>query len=119
MTDWVLEESPFFVRRFKKYQKKHQKETIAVLNNLDTYLRTLNNGIKPALIHAGFVHREPHGIVAIDQKGAKGGTRETRLYVYAFETGNILYLITIGDKRSQQRDIADCKEFVNMLRKEF
>ena len=88
------------------------------MNNLDTYMRTLNMGVKPGFIQAGFIHREPHGVIAIDQKGAKGSPKQTRLYIYAFEVGNILYLITIGDKNAQKRDIQDCRQFVTSMRKE-
>ena len=118
MSEWVLEVSPFFAGRFRRYQKKHSNETAAVMNNLDTYLRTLNMGVKPELIQASFIHREPQGAVAIDQKGVKGSPRQTRLYVYSFVASTTLYLITIGDKNSQKRDIQDCRQFVTSLRKE-
>ncbi len=55
MNGWVLEESSFFASRFRRYQKKHPNETAAVMNNLDTYVRTLNAGVKPTLIQAGFI----------------------------------------------------------------
>jgi hypothetical protein len=118
MSEWILEESPFFASRFRKYQKKHSNETAAVLNNLDTYVRTLNMGVKPELIQASFIHREPQGVVAIDQKGVKGSPRQTRLYVYALVASTALYLITIGDKNSQKRDIQDCRQYVTSLQKE-
>ena len=119
MAEWVLEESEFYGRRFKQYQKKHPKETAAALNNLDTFVRTLKSGVKPALIQAGFIHREPHGVVAIDQRGAaKGSTKQTRLYVYVVEIEKVLYLITIGDKNTQKQDIKDCNTFVSSMRKE-
>lgn len=118
MNGWVLEESPLFASRFRRYQKKHPNETAAVMNNLDTYVRTLNAGVKPTLIQASFIHREPQGVIAIDQKGTRGSPRQTRLYVYAFEIANTLYLITIGDKNSQKRDIEDCRHFISFLQKE-
>ncbi len=118
MSEWILEESTFFASKFRRYQKKHPNETAAVMNNLDTYVRTLNAGVKPTLIQAGFIHREPQGVIAIDQKGIKGSPRQTRLYVYAFEVGDVLFLITIGDKNSQKKDIEDCRRFISSLRKE-
>ena len=117
MPEWLLEESEFFAGRFKRYQRRHPAATAAALNNLDTYLKTLNAGVKPPLIQAGFIHREPQGVVAIDQRGAKGRPRQTRLYMYAVAMERVLYLITIGDKDSQKRDLADCRKFVNSLRK--
>ena len=108
----------FFGGKLAKYQKKHPDETIAVLSNLDTYTTTLQGGVKPSLIRAGFIHREPQGVVAIDQRGTKGRPRQTRLYVFPDLTTSVLYLITIGDKNSQTRDLKDCRQFVNDLRKD-
>lgn len=118
MTEWVLEESLIFASRFKRYQKKHPNETAAVLNNLDTFVRTLQSGVKPAMIRAGFIHREPQGVIAIDQKGMKGSPRQTRFYIYADDVDLTVYLVTIGDKNTQKRDVADCRRFVTTLRKE-
>lgn len=118
MNVWVLEESSFFASRFRRYQKKHPNETAAVMNNLDTYVRTLNAGVKPALIQAGFIHQEPQGVIALDQKGTQVSPRQTRLYVYAYTVHNTLFLITIGDKNSQKRDIKDCRDFLKSIQKE-
>ncbi|MDD3925309.1 MAG: hypothetical protein PHT33_01475 [bacterium] len=118
MIEWSLEETELFKSRFRKYQKKFANETVAVLNNLDTYLKALNAGIKPPIVQAGFIHREPQGVIAIDQKGAPSRLRETRLYIYALEIRHIVYLITIGDKSSQKQDISDCRKFMNNLRKD-
>ena len=118
MSGWMLEESTIFASKFKKYQKKHPNETAAVMNNLDTYVKTLNAGVKPALIKAGFIHRETQGVIALDQKGAKGSPRQTRLYIYTYEINNTVFLITIGDKNSQKRDIDDCRSFMKSIRKE-
>ena len=118
INEWGLVESPLFAGRFRRYQKKHGVETKAVLNNLDTLLKALQAGVKPSLIQAGFIHREPQGVIAIDQKGATGKPRQTRLYIYAVEIESRLHLITIGDKNSQKRDIDDCRKYVNAIRKD-
>ncbi|NCD35272.1 MAG: hypothetical protein EOL87_17910, partial [Spartobacteria bacterium] len=72
MSEWVLVESSVFASRFKRYQKNHGNETKAVLNNLDTFFNALQAGGKTSQIQAGFIHREPQGVIAIDQKGAEG-----------------------------------------------
>ncbi len=118
MVEWDLEESPFFASKFKRFQKKHPNEVAAALNNLDTYMHTLKKGVKPTLIRAGFIHIESLGVIAIDQKGAEGKPRQTRLYIYAFERLGTVYLLTIGDKNSQQADIKDCCDFVKSLRRD-
>jgi hypothetical protein len=89
-----------------------------MLNNLDTYVGALNLGARPSLFQAGFLHREPKGVIAIDQRGPKGSLRESRLYVYTHEERHTVYLITIGDKNTQKTDIRDCRRFVDAIRKE-
>lgn len=114
---WTLRQTQTFEIRLKKYQKNHSGETIAVLNNLDTFHNNLNAKMKPSLIHAGFIHREQKGVIALDQKGAEGSPKQIRLYIYPDEGQKIIYLITVGDKRSQQTDIKYCNKFVEDLRK--
>jgi len=115
---WWMGESDIFARRLRRYQKRHPDETLAVLDNLDTFMRALNSGVRPAQIQAGFVHREPQSVIAIDQSGAPRKLRETRLYCYPCEPEETVYVITIGDKNSQHADLQDCREFVERLRTE-
>lgn len=68
-------------------------------------------------VKAGFLHPEPQGVLAIDQKGSGKALAETRLYVYPDEDDEIAHVITLGDKRSQPDDIALCRQFVAELRK--
>ncbi len=117
MPEWVFETTELFERRFRQYKKKHPQETAATLNNLETYRQALSAGVERSRIQAGFIHREPQGVVAIDQQGAKGGTHETRLYTYAVEIDCVLHLITMGDKNSQKRDLKDCRSIVSSLRR--
>ena len=122
---WVLESIEKYVKAVEHYEKNHSDELYAVKDNLDTYFTTLCLTNNPQLIHAGWIHYEPKGIVAIDQKGGGKKVREgkkiklqeTRLYVYPFQKTKTLYLLTIGDKRkhNQKRDIQYCIEFVQAL----
>lgn len=116
--EWEIETIEKYESKFRKYQKKHPRETLGALNNLDTYLGTLNDGVNPINIKAGFIHREFKGIIAIDQKGGGTGLKETRLYLYPSEEEKVLYLLTIGDKKTQKADLADCRIFLNNLRRE-
>jgi hypothetical protein len=115
---WVIETTEGYDRRHKTYQKKHPQELQAVLDNLDTYFESLKLGVKPLQIKHGFMHQEPLGVVAIDQKGGGKSLAQTRLYVYPETEREVLYLITLGDKRSQKDDIKTCQAFVDQLRKE-
>ena len=115
MGEWTLIRSDIFARKLKRYYKKHPRETDAVLKNLQTFADALGFGDNPQIFDAGFIHREPKGIVAIGQGGMKGGAKETRLYIYVVEADSVVHLLTIGDKDSQKNDINACKELVKSL----
>src|SRR5262249_42670877 len=89
-----------------------------VLDNLDTYFKALEAGTNPLQIKHGFMHQEPLGVVAIDQKGGGKDLAQTRLYVYPDTETETLFVITLGDKRSQKNDIATCRAFIHALRQE-
>ncbi len=112
---WKIRRTDEFERRLKRYEKKLPRELEAVLDNLDTYFKTLVSGTKPKQAVFGFVHAEPGDVVAIDQKGGGRSLAQTRLYVYPDVARETLYLITLGDKKSQRDDIAVCKDFVAKL----
>jgi hypothetical protein len=86
-----------------------------VHDNLDTLMNALNQGAKLEQTKFGFMHYEPRGIIAIDQKRGGGGLKETRLYTYPAKTTQIMHVITIGDKSTQKADIRYSCEFVDSL----
>lgn len=88
----------------------------SVLVNLGTYFAALQHGVKPLQIRYGFMHTEPLGVIAIDQRGGGANLAQTRLYVYADADERVLHLITLGDKRSQKEDIKTCRSYVLELR---
>ena len=117
MADWNIEALETYERAHKHYEKKHPNELAAVLDNLDRYFKALRNGVHPQFIVAGYIHDEPKGIKALDQKGGgKGKMKQARLYVYPYLGVKVLYLITIGDKASQREDIRLCSDFVVNLK---
>ena len=115
---WNIISTDKYERRYKQYEKKHPNELKAILNNLDTYQKTLNLLNHPKLINAGFIHPEPKGIIAIDQKGGsqKVKLKQTRLYLYPDSENKIVHLLTIGDKNTQKEDILFCKNEVEKIR---
>lgn len=115
---WTIDPTPEWGRRLKFYEKKRARELIAALDNLDTFLKTLNGGVKPRQAKFGFIHPEPLGILAVDQKGGGANLAQLRLYVYPDDDKQVLNLLTIGDKNSQNADIKTCKDFVAEFRKE-
>ncbi len=108
---WGIEKGSGFESRFRKYSRKHEDEASAALNNLETYLAVLKETNNVQLANSQpFVHSEPDGIVAIDQRGAKtarrsGKLKATRLYVYSVVVNQTVYLLGIGDKDSQKQDL--------------
>ena len=111
---WRLQPTAEYEKGVKKWPKKHRRELVAMLNNLDTFLRALNAGA-PAEVKFGFIHPEPYGALAIDQKGGGSGLKQTRLYTYPQKSEEILHLIIVGDKSSQKSDIEFCSQFVKRL----
>jgi len=114
---WSIETSDRWEKDQKWYEKKRPDELAAVLNNLQKYLSYLNKMPNSKTVHAGFMHPEPMGMVAIDQRGSRGNLQETRLYTFADDEKKVLYLITIGNKDEQSRDIELGKNFVEILKR--
>jgi putative component of toxin-antitoxin plasmid stabilization module len=69
-------------------------------------------------VQAGYLHTESMGILAIDQKGGGVNLQETRMYIYADDASQVVYLIAIGDKSTQNSDVEYSKDFVRQLRGE-
>ena len=116
MSFWNIEPTDKFSRKYKLFEKKHEDELIAMWNNLDTYLKTLQKTDNPQVITGGYIHPEGQGIVAIDQTKAERKLKETRLYIYPDIRTKKLSLLTIGDKKTQQHDIQHSKDCVKMIR---
>ncbi len=117
MLNWSLKTTDTYDRMYKRYEKKNQKVMIALLNNLDTYLKTLESLGSPQNITSKFIHREQRGVKAIDQSGSEEKLKATRLYIYPDTKGKILHLITIGDKGTQSKDVKYCSDYVQKIRK--
>lgn len=92
--------------------KKYRRELKNLLGNLQVDLDALNAGAMPAQIQRGFLHPEPYGVPAIDQRGDGQGLKEFRLYIYPDMEQHKLYLLALGDKNSQKSDIASCTRWV-------
>ena len=69
---WELEPTNLFVKLEGWYGKKRPAELAAVLRNLDRYVDLLNAASHARTVQAGFLHGEPSGVVAVDQKGGGG-----------------------------------------------
>lgn len=119
MNIWNLELTDQYLRQYKKYDKKQKHELVAILANLNDYHRALNESGSPQHINGKYVHRESSGVKALDESGERKvkNLKVTRLYVYPDVEGKTLYLLTIGDKKSQGKDNKYCGDFVKELRR--
>ena len=105
-SSWVLLPHSSYLRDLRWYAKKRPVELSAVLRNLERTMILLARSPSVRSVQAGFLHSEPHGMVAIDQRGGAGRLQETRLYCYAHAGSRTVHLLGIGDKSSQPADLA-------------
>ncbi len=115
MLNWSLITTDKYNKMYKRYAKKNPKIINALINNLDTYFKTLNILGSPQNITSKFIHREQSGVKAIDQSGSDEKLKETRLYIYPDVEKNIIHLITIGDKGTQSEDVKSCSRYVKEI----
>ncbi len=115
MSFWNIEPTEKFQRKYKLFEKKNEDELIAVWNNLDAYVKALQLTDNPHTINAGYIHPEPKGIIAIDQTKAEKKLKATRLYIYPDAKIKTIYLLTIGDKQTQEDDIQFSKECIKEI----
>lgn len=124
---WQVAVSPIFNKKFVKYEKKHEVEAQNAYENHKTYLGSLRQGTNPMQITAGWIRLETSGSIAVTEKGPaiteKGSIKTkpnpTRLYMYPDTKTKTLWLITIGDKKSQSRtDMPYVEKFIKQIRSE-
>lgn len=92
-------------RDLQRLPRRHPREHAALLRNLSRYLGLLDAAPHARLIRAGFLHPEPGGVLAIDERGGGPGLRAMRLYTFADARTRTLHLLLIGDKDSQHADL--------------
>ncbi len=118
MAQWELEETTRYVSRYKHFDRKHSRELQALRSNLERFVDAINDGQLPHMVTGKFIHNESDGIRALDQTGGFGrGLMESRLYLFADTSEQVLYLLCIGDKGEQKKDMIDCRRMVGKLKK--
>ncbi|UUO06159.1 hypothetical protein M4951_22720 [Blastopirellula sp. J2-11] len=113
---WALVTDDDFDRKWKKWPKKYSREMNAMLDHLRIVHEALECGAAVEQLQFGFIHREPSGVLALDEKGGGSGLKATRLYVFPDKDTKTLHVITVGDKNTQGADIKYCKGYVAGLR---
>jgi hypothetical protein len=89
---------------FEKYGRRHPAEVASVFANLDTLLAFLRAGRKVGAFRVGWFRSEGKGVYRIGQT-AVPRAHETRLYVCIDDARQLVHVIGLGDKSSQDRDI--------------
>jgi hypothetical protein len=115
--EWALQYAEDFKPRWNRFLKKHGDEAKAMAKNLDKYFRSLAAGTHPMQINGGFIHSEPKGIKALDQRGCSNpNPTQTRLYVFPEIERELLHVITVGTKTDQNGDIKTAEAYVSRLK---
>ena len=112
---WKTVRTAKYEARHKRFAKKKNKQLVQTLLNLELFEMHVQAGgrIKPFVF--SFLHAEPMDVVAIDQSGG-GKLPETRLYVWIDREAATVYLLTLGDKKTQHEDIQFCKACVEHIK---
>ena len=104
-----------FNEKLKSFRKRYPREVSVLFNNLKRYIMAIEGLKDIKSFRAGYLHPERNGIVAIGQSSADkrlGALAETRLYIHVRIRDDTVYLLTIGDKRSQPTDIITSKKLI-------
>jgi putative component of toxin-antitoxin plasmid stabilization module len=100
--------------RFKKFEKKHEREFDSVFANLVRLCGILDLGHAIGSFNVGFLRSEGDGVYRIGQTGVQGA-KETRLYIYPKERSREIYVLGIGTKETQDTDIREAKKLAGRI----
>jgi hypothetical protein len=114
---WELRDDYADKSRFRRYAQKHKPEYAACFRNLGRLRAVLEEGLTLQQCSFGFFRSEGMDVYRISQSGLPN-SHETRLYIYAELVGTEIYLLTIGDKKTQPADIQWCHEVVQRIREQ-
>lgn len=115
-TEWQIENSYAASNKFKKFAAKHPAEFDSLFANLEKIMRLLRTGNKIGGFRVNFFRSEGEGVYRIGQSGVSHA-KESRLYVYPDEQARIVYVLTVGDKDSQDTDINEAKDITKDIKK--
>ncbi len=103
---WTIDPSFASKSKAKKFRKRFPREFDSCFSNLQKVLDTLNAGRNLSQIDYGFLRHERNGIYRIGQTEVKN-PHETRLYVCFNVEDKVIFVLGIGDKNGQTKDIGD------------
>ena len=117
-TDWTIDTSRLVNRhQAKALGRKYKAEVASCLANLGLVLAELGNGTPISAIPYPFFRSEGNGVFRIGQTGVSAA-REMRLYVTFVFIGRTAFILAIGTKNTQSRDIADARRAAKYLERD-
>lgn len=99
-------------RRLTKYADDYPEEYKLCFNNLNKVLMLLNTGRSLQSIGGKFLKSEGKGLYATSQS-RKRGALEVRLYFAFNEYTETYFILGMGDKKSQKRDIKSYQKVIS------
>jgi hypothetical protein len=117
-TEWKIDLSRVVNRhQFKTLSRRYGEEVQSCLQNLGRVIDELKTGKPLSSVAFPFFRPEGDGVFRIGQTGVFSA-REMRLYVAFVFVQGVAYLLSIGTKNTQTRDIADARRAARQLKKE-
>lgn len=96
---------------------RYPAEVASCINNLGNVLVALSQGTPVNAVPFSFFRPEGGGVFRIGQTGVPSA-REMRLYVTFVFVRGVAYVLSIGTKNTQSRDIADSIRAAQQIRRE-
>ncbi len=115
MSKWIIKYvSSYPAKRGKDLARKHKKEVGNIMLNFTKYIELLDTDEKPVdlLKYLSFVRNEGKGLYAIDPR-PPAKAYPLRLYIYP--KNGIVYVINIGDKNTQKKDVPAAHKVIEDL----
>lgn len=114
--DWDYSAELASKSRFKKFAKNHPRENQSLFKNLDMLLGFLDLGRRINTFKIGFFRSEGKGVYRIGQTNL-ASAKESRLFIYPDEETKIIYVLSIGTKETEKKDIVESHKIVEKFLK--
>ena len=115
--EWQIENAYASPGKFRRFAGKHPCEFDSLFANLEKIMRLLRTGNKVGSFRINFFRSEGEDVYRIGQTGV-AGAKESRLYVLPIEQNRTMYVLTVGDKDSQERDVWEAKSIAKTIKSE-
>lgn len=117
-TDWQIDTAHLVNRhQAKTLARRYPAEVASCMKNLEKVVDELESGTSVSRIPFSCFRSEGDGVFRIGQTGV-ASAREMRLYITFAFIAHVVYILAIGTKNTQPRDIADARRIAQTLRKD-